>query len=105
MGNRIMFAARALVFASLAVFTAACASGGQYTADKAKGSIEEVIARHSRDLMAIPGVVGTAEGKCGGKPCIKVYVKKKTPALAAKIPERIEGYPVEIEETGRLKAL
>ena len=70
----------------------------------AKG-IEEVLKEHTNELMTIPGVVGTAEGLCDGKPCIKVYVIKKTPELNNKIPHILEGYPVSIEETGEFKAL
>jgi len=76
--------------------------GGQAMA--AKG-IEEVLKEHTNELMTIPGVVGTAEGLCDGKPCIKVYVIKKTPELNNKIPHILEGYPVSIEETGEFKAL
>ncbi len=68
-------------------------------------TIEEVLKGHTNDLMAIPGVVGTAQGLCNGKPCIKVFVIKKTPELEAKIPGELEGYTVKIEETGEFRAL
>jgi hypothetical protein len=64
-----------------------------------------VLERHKNQLMAIPGVVGVAEGRCNGKPCIKVYVIEKTPETAGKIPSRIEGFPVSVEETGEFKPL
>ena len=67
--------------------------------------IEEVLKEHTDDLMAIPGVVGTGQGLCDGKPCIKVFVVKKTPELEDKIPEKLEGYSVKIEETGVIRAL
>ncbi|MBN2411096.1 hypothetical protein JXQ31_05335 [candidate division KSB1 bacterium] len=50
--------------------------------------------------MALPGVVGTGQGLCDGKPCIKVFVMRLTPELKAKIPEMIKGYKVEAVETG-----
>jgi hypothetical protein len=31
--------------------------------------------------MSLPGVVGTAEGECYGRPCILVLVERLTPAL------------------------
>ena len=68
-------------------------------------AIDEVLKEHSRDLMSIPGVVGTAQGLCNDKPCIKVYVVKETPELDQKIPHILEGYPVSIEVTGEFKAL
>lgn len=55
--------------------------------------------------MSLPGVVGTAQGRCDNKPCIKIYVIKRTPELDEKIPDILEGYPVIIEETGEIKAL
>ena len=68
-------------------------------------TIEEVLKEHTEGLMSIPGVVGTAQGLCDAKPCIKVYVTNKTPELDQKIPKNLEGYPVEIEETGEIRAL
>ncbi len=67
--------------------------------------IEEVLSQYTEQLMSLPGVIGTAEGLCEGKPCIKVYVLERTPELERKIPDAINGYPVEIEETGDIKAL
>jgi len=68
-------------------------------------TIGEVLKEHARILMSIPGVVGAGEGRCEGKPCIKVFVIKKTPELDQKIPTTLEGYRVIIEETGEIKAL
>ncbi len=68
-------------------------------------SIEEVLEKHTRELMVLPGVVGTAQGLCGKKACIKVFVVRKTPDLERKIPEVLDGYPVSIEETGKIRAL
>jgi hypothetical protein len=68
-------------------------------------TIKEVLKMHTGDLMALPGVVGTGQGLCEGKPCIKVFVTEKTPDLERKIPKTLDGYPVAIEETGPIKAL
>ena len=67
--------------------------------------IEEVLKEYTNKLMAIPGVVGTAQSLCEDKPCIKVFVSKKTKKLERKIPKTLEGYPVVIQETGKFKAL
>jgi hypothetical protein len=72
---------------------------------KPGSSIEEVLKARTPGLMSVPGVVGTAQSLCDGKPCIKVYVIRKTSALGRKIPANLEGYPVVIEETGEIKAL
>ncbi len=68
-------------------------------------TIEMVLKEQTDNLMAIPGVVGTAQGLCSGKPCVKVYVVKKTSDLVNQIPATLEGYAVEIQVTGEIKAL
>ena len=68
-------------------------------------SIGEVLKEHTDRLMSLPGVVGTAQGLCLGKPCIKVFVIQKTLELEQKIPEILDGYAVSIEETGKIRAL
>lgn len=65
--------------------------------------LEEVLRNHTDSLMSVPGVVGTAEGLCDGRPCIKVFVAKKTPDLLKAIPVSVEGYPVAVEETGEFR--
>ncbi len=80
-------------------------------ADAGKGktmaeiSITQALKQATPRLMKIEGVVGTAQAHCEGKPCIKIYVAKKTPELLARIPATIAGHPVAIEETGEFKAL
>ena len=66
--------------------------------------VEEVLKKYTQNLMTISGVVGTGQGLCNGKSCIKVFVVKKTPELEDKIPEKLEGYPVKIKETGVFRA-
>lgn len=68
-------------------------------------TIEEVLRAHTGQLMSLPGVVGTAQGLCSGRPCIKVYIVKKSAELVRNIPDTIEGYPVMVEESGEFKAL
>ena len=68
-------------------------------------SIEVVLDEHTDELMSMPGVVGTGQGLCDDKPCIKVFVIERAPELDQKIPDALEGYPVKIEETGEIKAL
>jgi hypothetical protein len=67
--------------------------------------IGEVLKEHTKALMSTRGVVGTGQGLCEGKPCIKVFVVKKTPDLDQKIPKVLEGYQVVVVETGEIKAL
>jgi hypothetical protein len=68
-------------------------------------TIGAVLKEHTASLMALPGVLGAAEGRCDGKPCIKVYVREKTPEVLKEIPAQIEGYPITIQETGIIRPL
>ena len=68
-------------------------------------TIQAVLERHTAGLMSLAGVVGTAVGESQRKPCIKVYVAKKTPDLLKRIPSTLQGFPVAIEETGAIRAL
>ena len=68
--------------------------------------IEAVQEAHSPALMEIPGVVGTFIGATAdGRPCIKIMVVERTPELDRKLPRALEGYPVEIIESGHIRPL
>jgi len=67
-------------------------------------TIEAVLKEHTDEWMSIPGVVGTGIGECEGKPCIRIFVAKKTTELLQKIPSKLEGFVVDVEETGEIKA-
>lgn len=68
-------------------------------------SLEEVLKAHTAALLSLPGVVGAAQGECADRPCIKVYVERRTATVEQKIPGTIEGYPVRIEEAGSFRTL
>lgn len=58
---------------------------------------------HTSELMAIPGVTGTAIGELDDHtPCILILVEEETPELKAKIPTRIEGHPTKLYVTGKI---
>lgn len=68
--------------------------------------IAQVLVQHTPRLMALPGVVGTYEGESeDGAPCLRVMVVALNPALRESIPAELEGWPVEIEETGEIRPL
>jgi hypothetical protein len=62
--------------------------------------IEEVFAAHTDSLMAMPGVVGTAIGRCGDVLCIRVFLRDSSEAVRRAIPDTLEGHPVRAEVTG-----
>ena len=110
MGNNglsLVLIARQMAVVAVSTIALNCAGPG---AEKQEGgvqkkSIEAVQDEHTDALMAIPGVVGTAIGSCDGKPCIKVLVSKKSAELVKKIPSTLEGYPVQIDESGEFRRL
>lgn len=109
MKRSVRITAGCACLAALFLMQAACAGG--MTGPQAKEEpvaarpIDEVLRENVRALMAIPGVAGAGQGLCDGKPCIRVYVTEKTPQLERDLPRTLEGYPVEIVETGQIRAL
>lgn len=67
--------------------------------------IDQVLRAHRDEWLAIPGVQGTAIGLKRGKPCILVLVAHRTKEVAARIPRKVDGYAVVVEESGRFRAL
>ena len=76
-------------------------------------SVMDLQERYTEDLMAVPGVVGTATGLApDGRLAIMVYLKEesKVPVKgrgisAAGIPSEIDGVPVITEVTGEFRAM
>ncbi len=70
-------------------------------------SIEEVKADWEERLMTIPGVMGVGIGLTQDRQgtCIKVYVNRQSSAQTDQIPQKIEGYPVEVEVRKTFRAL
>jgi hypothetical protein len=103
---------RAAAFVCILVAVLACGCGAdqkqQHQREPARPmkTIDEVIKTYSDSLMAIPGVVGLYHGQDdSGRTCLKVMVRQRTPEVERRIPERIEGYPVIIDETGEIKPM
>jgi hypothetical protein len=67
---------------------------------QAPKTIDAVLAEHNDSLLAVPGVVGTAVGRCAGAPCIRVLVTRTSDELRRRIPRELEGFPVQIDVTG-----
>jgi hypothetical protein len=68
-------------------------------------TIESVLKKHTQRLISLPDVIGIAQGEFDRKPCIKVYVTRKTHELLRQIPSNLEGYMVIVEESGEFRAL
>ena len=68
-------------------------------------SIREVLKSHTDELMAVPGVVGVAEGESQGRPCIRVFVVDRNSELLKGLPGTLDGYRLLVEESGKFRAL
>jgi hypothetical protein len=79
--------------------------------DMPEPTIQEVQERYTPDWMELPGVVGTGIGLCEaedepegpGEPCIRVFLARPSPEAEDAIPERVEGYRVELVVTGEFR--
>lgn len=60
--------------------------------------MKTALGKLTKAVIDRPGVTGTAIGLSGGKPCLKVYVEDLR--AAGRIPSRVDGHRVEVEETG-----
>ena len=66
-------------------------------------TIAEVLAANTDRLMALPGVVGVGEGAVDGRPAVHVLVSELTDDLRRRLPEELEGYRVQVVETGVIR--
>ena len=68
-------------------------------------TIEQVHRENADAWMALPGVIGTAIGRHGGKPCILILTEADNEQIRQHVPPTVEGYPVVIQHTGDIRAL
>jgi len=54
-------------------------------------------------VMGRRGVTGTAVGRDGGRPCLKVYVSDAS--AKSGLPGSVDGYPVVVEISGKIERL
>jgi hypothetical protein len=68
-------------------------------------TIQDVQARHARQLLALPGVVSVGIGwDPGGQEAIVIGLDRSRPEIQAKLPAQLEGYPVQVQIIGAVKA-
>jgi hypothetical protein len=70
----------------------------------AMADIEAVLHKHEDELMALPDVVAVGEGRRGGEPVLEVHVRVMSPEAEAAIPKRVEGFDVQVVESGDIAA-
>jgi len=98
---------KVFAFALSLALLGGCHRGSASRSAMPQRDINAVLRAHDRELLAIPGVVGVYVGVLSDKktPCLTVMVVKKTKDLEQALPKSLEGYPVEIEETGVIRPM
>ena len=99
-----------LFIATIAIALMIAGCDDEAADDRSKGTvsdraIEDVLAEDTPRWMSMPGVLGTAIGESEGRPCIRILVAERTTEMGRAIPTEVDGYTVEITETGQIKAL
>lgn len=65
-------------------------------------TIQEVMGDYGDQWMVRTEVTGLGIGRCGGEPCIVVYLTRELPEDAEPLPGEVEGYTVRTEVIGRV---
>lgn len=68
-------------------------------------SIEDAQRQLAEQLIELPGVAGVGIGEDKGSPCLRVWVVACSEDLSIAIPREVAGFPVIVEESGRIHAL
>lgn len=78
------------------------------TAEETQMDIEAVLRKHEDALLAYPNVNAVGIGERAGRPVIKVMVTRKVPEASLKpgqiLPRDLEGFAVDVEESGEITA-
>lgn len=97
--------ARIVAVLALALALAACGPQRREEAVE-RPDIMSVVDAHAPRLIAIDGVAAIAVGALdSGEPCVRIYVVELTDSLRAQLPRTLEGWPVDIEESGEIRPL
>jgi hypothetical protein len=94
--------AAAITLSVLMLAAGACAPRHQEPVKE--GTITEVLAAHTDEVMRLPGVIGTGEGSDAGERVFVVFVNRRTPELDKQIPHQIGGYNVVVRVAGDVSA-
>lgn len=67
-------------------------------------TIQEVQEAHTEAWMELPGVTGVGIGLCDGEECIRIFLARPSPEAERAIPDRVDGYEVDLEVTGGFRS-
>lgn len=81
----------------------ALALGGCSGPDPPLAPIGDVKDRHAEEWMVIPEVTGVGIGLCDQEECIRVFLSAPSPPAERAIPDRVEGYRVDVQVGGAVR--
>ena len=97
---------RVILFLFAALVFTQCNGQVKDTSKMQNKSIEQVMKNSREMLLAIPGVQGYYQGELeNGNACIVIMVDSITEENKDKFPDSLGGYPVQVEEGGRIEPL
>lgn len=68
-------------------------------------SIQEVKAQHAERILDLPGVVSVGIGRdAAGHEVIVIGLDRPRPETQARLPKQLEGYPVQVQFIGTVRA-
>ncbi len=69
------------------------------------GSIQDVKAKYEQQIITTPGVVSIGIGKnAAGNSAIIIGIEQEDETVKAALPKELDGYPVEIQNIGPVRA-
>ncbi len=72
---------------------------------RVKPSIQDVKNKHAARLLALPGVVSVGIGRDdGGNPVLVIGLQDSRPETLAAVPDDLEGFSVQKQVTGPIRA-
>lgn len=89
---------RRLAALLIALFGAACAHSPTM-------SIDDVLSARSAEIIKTPGVVGVFHGLMEDGKTEGIVIMVENRDAAAQIPKKIEGHPVRVEVSGKIRPL
>lgn len=93
---------RQVLLALVMALTAACGEAQNMTATE---SIKDVKSKHEARLLTMPGVVSVGIGQnSSGKAVIMIGMDSHDSASRSTLPKELDGYPVQIQVIGPIRA-
>ena len=89
----------------LTALTVSCTPRSVEQSNDPRKPISEVLSTHTPDWLRIQGVIGSGETMVDGDTAIMIFVDTVTDELRTKLPKRVDGYPVVIEQSGKVVPL